>query len=138
MWLNMLCVFNNIAAHLSSSAAASGIPIQPVLITGLETCIAALSRDGCVEGIFRQSGRLEEVNSLYYHFLCGGTGIPADMSVDVHAVAGVTKKMLREMPETIFTNRLFELVVQQNPTPTRVSVMERVRVWEGEREREEM
>lgn len=114
--MRVLAPFNNIATVL---ADGGDIPIAPVLATGMLACIDALTHSGCVHGIFRESGKLDEVRSLFNAFLRGSTQVPP--GADVHAVAGCLKKLLRELPETLFTNRLYEQVIAPNPNPPRVN-----------------
>lgn len=114
-WKKMLMPFNNVVATIE---AGGSIPIASVMGAGILACIDALSRDGCVPGIFRENGKSDEVKSLFQAFVRGARTIPS--GADVHAVAGCCKKLLRELPETIFTNKLFEQVVASNPNPTKV------------------
>ena len=116
-WLALLLPFHNAAPALASRTWPC-LPIAPALENGLRACIEALGRDGCVQGVFRESGRGDEVQAIYLSFLRGGVAVPP--GADVHAVAGCLKKMLREMPETLFTNKLFGEVVMPNPSPAKV------------------
>jgi hypothetical protein len=113
-WLSVLHPFQG-ASYLSPDSA---LPISPAFVNGLRVTILALSSEGCVDGIFRVSGRNEDVQNLYLHFLCGNSNLLPDS--DVHGVANVLKKMLREMPETILTNKLFDAMVNPQLNPSQV------------------
>jgi hypothetical protein len=115
-WLRVLAVFNNIQPTLANGGS---IPIPACSATGLLSCIDALTSDGCVQGIFRESGKAEEVRAIYMAFVRGSMSVPA--GADVHAVAGCLKKLLRELPETLLTNKLWSEVVAPNPTPSRIA-----------------
>ncbi len=116
-WLALLMPFHNAQPSLASRAWLC-LPISPQLATGVRVCVEALGHSGCVQGIFRESGRAESVQALYIGFLRGEQQLPDE--ADVHAVAGCLKKLLREMPETLFTNTLYADVVAPNPSPAKV------------------
>ena len=67
-----------------------------------------------VEGVFRIPGSESNSQLLYHRFVQNQFNI--DHVVDVHDVVTCLKRMLREAPETVLTNRLYALFAD-SPTP---------------------
>lgn len=109
LWVEILSAFNGMAEYPHSP-----IPIPEPVAKALQASLAFLLRHGINhEGLFRVCGSSTEIDILYFELIQGG--YDALGRADIHVCAGVVKKMLQEMPETLLTNQLFYTIVNDAP-----------------------
>eukprot|EP00736_Rhodelphis_marinus_P009189 Rmarinus@m.6418 len=97
---------NGGSAYGDGSSLVFGVPLTDVrkTSTGLpvvaDLCLACLEQNGLdEEGLFRLSGSRATVNELVHQF--DTEGAVSLNGIDVHAVAGVYKQYLRDLPEPL-------------------------------------
>ncbi|PVZ98356.1 hypothetical protein BB558_005643 [Smittium angustum] len=111
---------NTNASNLDSEKSIFGLGLEEAvkksqLIPGLllpafvVRCIECLEIHGLKEvGIYRISGGLKSVNILKSLFTPGRDIVLSDLKLDVHSVSTVFKQYLRELPEPLLTDNLFD------------------------------
>lgn len=76
----------------------------------VKTCITEVEKRGMSElGIYRISGSIADINRLKRAFETGHKSVTKLVeNIDIHAVAGLLKLYLRELPEPLFTHALYD------------------------------
>lgn len=65
-----------------------------------------------VEGVFRKSGSVRKVEQIVHALNFGGEGVTVDLSqLDSVTLANVFKKFLADLPDSVITGRLFDLLI---------------------------
>eukprot|EP00163_Fabomonas_tropica_P023003 TRINITY_DN40270_c0_g1_i1.p1 TRINITY_DN40270_c0_g1~~TRINITY_DN40270_c0_g1_i1.p1 ORF type:complete len:429 (-),score=95.35 TRINITY_DN40270_c0_g1_i1:153-1439(-) len=79
----------------------------------VEACVSYLEEHGLhTEGLFRIPGNRSLILQLKDHFETGAEDVPADS--DVHAVGGVLKLFLRDLPEPLMSFALYQEFVDSS------------------------
>lgn len=116
MWLTFFLAQNKIVKTPLGRGKFFGLPLDRLemseekLPVGVVSMVAYLQENGLdTLGIFRLSGSAERVNELR-EGLEKGEGLKAVASDpgDLHAVAGLLKAFLRELPEPLLTFELYK------------------------------
>lgn len=83
----------------------------PILV---QLCVREVERRGMKEiGIYRMSGQASDIQRLRKSFETNSYGAEFLLrEIDIHSVTGLLKLYLREMPEALFTNKLYSKFVE--------------------------
>lgn len=113
-WANMLSVFNG------RDKPWTPIPMPNVCHSAAMACINFIHQHGLKEeGVFRLPGSSQEIDTLYLNFV---TERKSNLDgSNIHVVCGCLKKLLRALPETVLTNRVYAVVTDQKSNATEVS-----------------
>ncbi|KAG0207127.1 rho GTPase-activating protein [Mortierella sp. GBA30] len=80
----------------------------------VEKCIAEIEKRGLEEvGIYRVPGAVSSINKLRLSFNSGSHNVDLDSDEwkDINVVAGALKQFLRELPEAVMTNALYDSLI---------------------------
>ncbi|CAO3569269.1 unnamed protein product [Mortierella alpina] len=80
----------------------------------VEKCIAEIEKRGLEEvGIYRVPGAMSSINKLRLCFNSGSHEVDLDSDEwkDINVVAGALKQFLRELPEAVMTNALYDALI---------------------------
>ncbi|KAF9574459.1 rho GTPase-activating protein [Mortierella alpina] len=80
----------------------------------VEKCIAEIEKRGLEEvGIYRVPGAMSSINKLRLCFNSGSHEVDLDNDEwkDINVVAGALKQFLRELPEAVMTNALYDSLI---------------------------
>ncbi|KAF9979446.1 rho GTPase-activating protein [Mortierella antarctica] len=80
----------------------------------VEKCIAEIEKRGLEEvGIYRVPGAMSSINKLRLSFNSGSHEVDLDNDEwkDINVVAGALKQFLRELPEAVMTNALYDSLI---------------------------
>ncbi|KAF9951326.1 rho GTPase-activating protein [Mortierella alpina] len=80
----------------------------------VEKCIAEIEKRGLEEvGIYRVPGAMSSINKLRLCFNSGSHEVDLDNDEwkDINVVAGALKQFLRELPEAVMTNALYDALI---------------------------
>ncbi|ORY97109.1 hypothetical protein BCR41DRAFT_227930, partial [Lobosporangium transversale] len=80
----------------------------------VEKCIAEIEKRGLEEvGIYRVPGAVSAINKLRQSFNSGSQNVNLDSDEwkDINVVAGALKQFLRELPEAVMTNALYDSLI---------------------------
>jgi len=120
-WKSLLEVYNG------RPKVWSPVPIPVSFHRAIAKCIAFLLRPGAAseeEGIFRVSASSTDIQDLFTLLMTTKEGIPEES--DCHVVGGCLKKLLRDLPETLLTKKLYLFLTQSSPPPVASEVAESV------------
>ncbi|KAF9115816.1 hypothetical protein BGX27_006247 [Mortierella sp. AM989] len=96
-----------------------GVELRHLMVDGnipliVEKCIAEIEKRGLEEiGIYRVPGAVSSINKLRICFNSGSQNVDLDSDEwkDINVVAGALKQFLRELPEAVMTNALYDSLV---------------------------
>lgn len=80
--------------------------------------IEYLDKNGLkIEGIFRIPGNSIQIQQLQDYYDCTSDALTIDTVDDVHAVAGLMKQYLRDLPDPLLTHRFYDtfIAIMKNP-----------------------
>lgn len=120
-WKSLLEVYNERAKPWSP------IPIPVSFHRSISKCVEFMLRPSMAseeEGIFRVSASSTDIQDLFTLLMTSKKDIPVD--ADCHVVGGCLKKLLRDLPETLLTKKLYLFLTQSSPTPVETEVAESI------------
>jgi len=120
-WKSLLEVYND------RSKPWSPIPIPVSFHRNIAKCVEFMLKPMSAseeEGIFRVSASSTDIQDLFTFLMTSTQEIPVD--ADCHVVGGCLKKLLRDLPETLLTKKLYLFLTQSSPPPVETEVTESV------------
>lgn len=120
-WKNQLDVYNGREKQWSP------IPMPTSYHRCTVKCLEHLMKCGTeTEGLFRVAAIDADIAKLFQSLVADDVNLAP--GTDPHLVAGTLKRLLRDMPETLLTNKFYSFLIESQPPPVASEVAESVRL----------